>query len=260
MTNIFDEYTEEHHKENKILNYYYNKLFKKAFLSLKFNLFMEKSFYYFSPNTNPQSPNQTKYNQNIFSFFHNNLLNSQTNISDTFKQYTDMFNKENINIKPLRTNSSESEDHPSQITKECESVNQVNDLIGHLESRYRELAIQSKQMKQSLAPNENIAKHHKSNSVIVSSVSPNKKESHYTKAKQYSKKVINKNIKKAYKHNKSYQKQICVTCPYCVSKIYHDKCIGGNESLQQQFNPNILLGAPSFSKNTCNFIHKNLYY
>ena len=276
MNSIFNLYTKEQYQENKILGYYYNKLLKKAFLSLKFNLFSEKSYYYFKSNDNSQNHflnenqpsqqinNQAKYNPNIFNFFHNNLSNNHDNTNEMFKQYTEMFNTENIDIKHLTTNASENENQQTQIKEECESVVQVNDLIDHLQLRYKELAIQSKQVKQLLPIDESTtngnSKHRKCNSSSTQHISPNVKQSHYEKAKQYSKKVNNKNVKKPLKHNKNYNKQICVTCPYCVTNIYHDKCIGGNEVLQQQFNPNILLGAPSFSKNTCNFIHKNLYY
>ena len=88
----------------------------------------------------------------------------------------------------------------------------------------------------------------KDKSTTVKEAEKENSKSNYDISKEYSEKVAKKNIKKIKK-----TKKVCVTCPYCVSKIYHTKCIGysNNEG-------GILLGAPTFTRHTNNFFNKNL--
>ena len=273
MNGCFGNYNEEQYKENKVMGYYYNKLIKKVLVMLRFNMFMERSRYYDDTRQNKQYNNE--YNDKIFNFFHNE---NNDIANDNYKQYVEMFehnNNTNNSNKHLNISSSSSLDKAQQtpIKDECESVTQVNELIDHLEYRYKQLLRKTKTTKQSLTTNNSIINSNNNDntsskikrSSISMKVSP-AKINRYIKAKQYCTKVNNKNIKRNSSHynNKAHSKQICITCPYCVSNIKHNKCIvNGNKHQKQlpnqpQFDPNILLGAPSFSKNTFNFIHKNL--
>ena len=277
MNGCFGIYNEEQYKENKVMGYYYNKLIKKVLVMLRFNMFMERSRYYDDARQDKQRNHE--YNDKIFNFFHNENDAVTNNASDNYKQYVEMFEHNNNNNNHANVSSSSSPDkdferQQSPIKDECESVSQVNELIDHLECRYKQLLRKTKATKpsKSLTTNNSIMGRNndrtsskiKRNAISVK-VSPTK-ISPYIKAKQYCTKVNNKNIKRNSSHynNKTHSKQICITCPYCVSNIKHNKCVVNGNKLhkqlpsQPQFDPNLLLGAPSFSKNTFNFIHKNL--
>ena len=194
--------------ENKVLHYYYNKLLKKLFLTLKFNYQHSKE---------PQIEDE-EMKSKIYNFFHNE---EDVNAYDKYKELLN----HNFSIQSL--NDSEIESNPKSA-----SVNKVDDLISHLENRYKELR----------------TKLNKDKSSTVKEAEKENSKSNYDISKEYSEKVAKKNIKKIKK-----TKKVCVTCPYCVSKIYHTKCIGysNNEG-------GILLGAPTFTRHTNNFFNKNL--
>lgn len=194
--------------ENKVLHYYYNKLLKKLFLTLKFNYQHSKE---------PQIEDE-EMKSKIYNFFHNE------EDANAYDKYNELLNH-NFSIQSL--NESEIESNPKSA-----SVNKVDDLISHLENRYRELRSKVKQDKTS-----NVKESEKENS-----------KSNYDISKEYSEKVAKKNIKRIKK-----SKNVCVTCPYCVSKIYHTKCIGHSNN-----EGGILLGAPTFTRHTNNFFNKNL--
>lgn len=281
MNGCFGNYNEEQYKENKVMGYYYNKLIKKVLLMLRFNMFMERSRFYDNDiQHDKQCDNEyNEYNDKIYNFFHNenDIANNNDNNSNNYKQYVEMFehNHNNKHLNISSTSSSLDKPQQSTIKDECESVTQVNELIDHLEYRYKQLLRKTKATKQqqALTTNNSIINSNNNNkmssqikrSPMSMKVSPTK-INRYIKAKQYCTKVNNKNIKRNSTHNnnRTHSKQICITCPYCVSNIKHNKCIVNGNKLQKQlpnqsqFDPNLLLGAPSFSKNTFNFIHKNL--
>lgn len=285
MNGCFGNYNEEQYKENKVMGYYYNKLIKKVLVILRFNMFMERSRFY-DNDIRHDKQCDNEYNDKIYNFFHNenDITNNNNDNNNNYKQYVEMFDHNNINnynnnnkhLNISSTSSSIDKAQQSPIKEECESVTQVNELIDHLEYRYKQLLRKTKATKQQQVLTTNnsvINSNNNSNkmssqvkrSSISMKVSPTK-INRYIKAKQYCTKVNNKNIKRNSKNytSKTHSKQICITCPYCVSNIKHNKCIvNGNKHQKQlpnqsQFDPNLLLGAPSFSKNTFNFIHKNL--
>ena len=285
MNGCFGNYNEEQYKENKVMGYYYNKLIKKVLVILRFNMFMERSRFY-DNDIRHDKQCDNEYNDKIYNFFHNenDITNNNNDNNNNYKQYVEMFEHNNINnynnnnkhLNISSTSSSIDKAQQSPIKEECESVTQVNELIDHLEYRYKQLLRKTKATKQQQVLTTNnsvINSNNNSNkmssqvkrSSISMKVSPTK-INRYIKAKQYCTKVNNKNIKRNSKNytSKTHSKQICITCPYCVSNIKHNKCIvNGNKHQKQlpnqsQFDPNLLLGAPSFSKNTFNFIHKNL--
>ena len=200
---------ERKHKENKVMYYYYTKLIKKLFLTLKYNLHDKK-----------MQRESNEYNNKIYNFFHQDE-NSDLN----YDKYNEMINNKFIFSK--ETNDSE------DLICKSKSETKVDDLLSHLLGRYNELSQQTKKMKK-VEFNENEKE--------------NCSKGYYDTVKEYSEKVTKKNIKKL-----KLKKKVSITCPYCVSKILHDKCVGisNNEG-------SLVMGAPNFIKNTANFIHKNL--
>lgn len=200
---------ERKHKENKVMHYYYTKLIKKLFLTLKYNLHDKKI-----------QRESNEYSNKIYNFFH-----QDENSDSNFDKYNEMINNK-FNL------SKETNDSEDLICK-SKSETKVDNLLSHLLGRYNELSQQTKKMKKVIF-NDNEKE--------------NCSKGYYDTVKDYSQKVAKKNIKKL-----KLKKKVSITCPYCVSKIPHDKCVGvsNNEG-------SLVMGAPGFIKNTASFIYKNL--
>lgn len=255
----------------RVTYYYYSKLIKKVWLIIKFHhhLYLQntqKAKTLISNNDYPEGKYLNQYqdeNNNdseyakVFNFFHKEdsenkctdhisidkgLSNNYYEGSSKGLSYTAFDQKKQI----IEEGENEAEDNRYNNTNSIDnsnSMNQVNFLIDHLEERL--------------------------NSITKANKSKPKRKREIEREKNVNDNSIKStNIPKGRNNqSKKIAKESNETCPYCVSGIEHDKCVGQTNNTEYKLNTlllnssnakTLLLGAPNFIRNTSTFIHKKL--